>query len=95
MDYTKQIKDTISDFDPVAANRYFIFGSFVKGKKFHDIDLGVVGNARSQKNLADLRDKFYDSKIPYKIDVVDVDEASPGFRDYVLSKENIVWLKLK
>lgn len=95
MNYTNQIRDTILDFDPTAANRYFLFGSFVKGGKFHDIDLGVVGNAKSRKNLADLKDKFYDSRIPYKIDVVDVDEADSGFRDYVLNKENIVWLKLK
>ena len=95
MDYTGQIKDTILDFDPVAANRYFLFGSFVKGRKFHDIDLGVVGNSKSRKNLADLRDKFYESKIPYKVDIVDIDESDPGFSGYILNKENVVWLKLK
>lgn len=95
MDYTDQIRDTILDFDPAAANRYFLFGSFVKGEKFHDIDLGVMGNSRSRKNLADLEDKFYDSRIPYKVDVIDVDEADSGFRDYVLNKEKVIWLKLK
>lgn len=94
MNYTNQIKDTILDFDPAVVNRYFLFGSFVKGEKFHDIDLGVVGNTKSRKNLADLKDKFYDSRIPYKVDVVDVDEADSDFRDYILNKEEIVWLKL-
>ena len=85
----------ILDFDPIAANRYFIFGSFVKDKNFHDIDLGVVGNAKSRKNLSELRDEFYDSAIPYKVDVVDIDEADPEFKSYVLNKEKILWLKLK
>ena len=85
----------ILDFDPTTANRYFLFGSSVKSEKFHDIDLGVVGNAKSHKNLSILKDKFYDSRIPYKVDVVDVDEADPDFRDYVLNKDKIVWLKLK
>lgn len=95
MNYANQIKDTILDFNPTVANRYFLFGSFVKGEKFHDIDLGVVGNTKSGGNIADLKDKFYDSKIPYKVDIVDIDEADPSFRDYVLNKEKIVWLKLK
>lgn len=95
VNYTNQIRDTILSFDPTAANQYFLFGSFVKEKKFHDIDLGVVGNVKSRKNLSDLRDKFYDSRIPYKVDIVDVDEADPDFRDYVLNREKILWLKLK
>ena len=95
MKYLNEIKNNILIFDPTAANRYFLFGSFVKDKKFHDIDLGVVGNAKSRKNLSELREEFYDSAIPYKIDVVDIDEADLDFKNHVLNEEKVVWLKLK
>ena len=95
MKYVNEIKNTILALDPTAANQYFLFGSFVKDKKFHDIDLGVMGNAKSRKNLSELRDEFYDSAIPYKVDVVDIDEANPDFKDHVLNEEKVVWLKLK
>ncbi|MBI2674207.1 MAG: nucleotidyltransferase domain-containing protein [Candidatus Yanofskybacteria bacterium] len=95
MKYLNEIKNTILSIDPAADNQYFFFGSFVKDKNFHDIDLGVVGNTKSRKNLSELRDEFYDSAIPYKVDVVDIDEADSEFRNYILNKEKIVWLKLK
>ena len=90
--YQGAVKDVIREFDPSGANRYFLFGSSVRDKKFHDIDLGVVGNAAAKENLGDLRDLFYDSPIPYKIDVVDFDEAKKTFVDYVMTYEPIVWL---
>ena len=91
--YASHIQDVIQKFDPHASNRYFLFGSSVRKAKFHDIDLGVVGNKQSRKKLSELRDRFYDSNIPYKVDVVDFDEAGSDFRDYVLKNEPLVWLR--
>ncbi len=90
--YTEKIKEVIEKFDPKGSNRYFLFGSSVRKEKFRDIDLGVMGNEVAQKKLSELRDGFYDSKIPYNVDVVDLDEADSGFRDYVLTNEPIVWI---
>ncbi len=91
--YAGRIKEIIAKFDPNRLNRYFLFGSSLRKEKFHDIDLGVVGNASSQKKLSELRDSLYDSTIPYKVDVVDIDAAESDFRDYVLDKEPLVWIR--
>ena len=87
------IREIISEFDPQGANRYFIFGSSVRKQKFHDIDLGVLGNKSSRKKLSELRDRLYDSTIPYKVDVVDFDESGDDFREHVLKNEPIVWIR--
>jgi predicted nucleotidyltransferase len=90
--YVEQIKEVIHRFDPQGSNKYFLFGSSVRKEKFHDIDLGVMGNALSQQKLSELRDYFYDSNIPFKVDVVDFDTADESFREYVLHNEPIVWI---
>ena len=90
--YIDQVKKVVTTFDPHGANRYFLF-SAVRKQKFHDIDLGVVGNRLSQKRLSELRDRFYDSNIPYKVDVVDFDAADKEFGEYVLQNEPVVWIQ--
>src|ERR1043166_6194430 len=90
--YIDQVKKVVEKFDPARSNRYFLFGSSVRGKKFHDIDLGVLGNAAAKKKLSELRDSFYNSAIPYKVDVVDFDVADAEFRDFVLHNESVVWI---
>lgn len=90
--YIEQVKKAVVQFDPQGSNRYFLFGSAARKKNFHDIDLGVVGNTASKKRLSELRDYFYDSNIPYKVDVVDFDAADADFREYVLYSEPIVWI---
>ncbi len=90
--YLSQIKDTIASFDSMRDNRYFVFGSAVRSDKFHDIDLAVEGNRKSNKRIEILRDLFYDASIPYKVDVVDMDSADPDFREYVLEKEKKIWI---
>ncbi len=90
--YIDQVKKVVTTFDPLGSNRYFLFGSSVWKEKFNDIDLAVVGNKSSQKKLSELRDHFYDSPIPYKVDVVDFDSADNDFRDYVLKSEPL-WIR--
>ena len=87
-----ELERVISDFDPSGANRYFLYGSSVRLPKFRDVDLGVLGNKSSGKPLSKLREQFYESRIPYTVDVVDFDEAEGSFRDYVLQTEPIVWI---
>ena len=87
-----QLERVISKFDPSGSNRYFVFGSSVRRDRFGDIDLGVVGNRASRKPLGDLREQFYDSTLPYTVDVVDFDEAAEPFVTRVMSEEPVVWL---
>jgi len=91
--YIHRLKEEIQQFDPEGSNRYFVFGSAARKEKFHDIDLGVVGNKSSKKKLSELRDRLYDAPIPYKVDVVDFDEADNEFRDHVMQNESLVWIR--
>ena len=91
--YMSHVTSVVERFDPQCANRYFLFGSSVRAKKFHDIDLGVVGNSVAKKKLSELRDRFYDSPIPYKVDVVDFDAVGADFRNFVLQNEPVVWIR--
>lgn len=92
MKYKTVVSEVIKRFDPEGANRYFLFGSSVRNERFHDIDLAVVGNASARLKIVELRDRFYDSSLPYKVDVVDFDAASDEFRHYVTNNEPIVWI---
>jgi predicted nucleotidyltransferase len=91
--HIEEIKDILRQFDPGGSSRYFLFGSAVRRSSFHDIDLGVMGDGETRKRLGELRERFYHSKLPYKVDVVDFDSADQEFRDYVFSNEPIVWIQ--
>ncbi len=91
--YAEQVRQLVEEFDPKGLNRYFLFGSSVRREKFRDIDLAVVGNKSAQINLSALRDRFYDSPIPYAVDVVDFDATDKDFQEYVLSHEPVVWIR--
>lgn len=93
MKYLPHIKKVISLFDSRGANRYFVFGSSARQNMYHDIDVGVVGNSRAHLTLSALREKFYDAPIPYRVDVVDFDEADADFREYVFNREPLVWIR--
>lgn len=90
--YAEKVREVVKIFDPKGSNRYFLFGSAVREERYGDIDLGVAGNQSSNMNLGALRDQFYESSIPYKVDVVDFDAADEDFKDYVTRNEQIVWL---
>jgi len=91
--YLDEIRRVVEKFDPARSNRYFLFGSAARKATFRDIDLGVMGNSQSRKKLSDLRDYFYDSRIPYKVDVVDFDEADSDFREHVIHDESLIWIR--
>ena len=91
--YTDNVRAIVRQFDPNGSNRYFLFGSSVRNERYRDIDVGVVGNAQSRKPLSELRDLFYDSSIPYKVDVVDFDTADDEFKTFVFQNEPIVWIQ--
>ena len=91
--YIARVKDTISAFDPEGVNRYFIFGSAARKERFGDVDIGVLGNAKAQKDLSDLRENFEESTFPYEVDVVDFDEARESFTTYVKKNEPVIWIQ--
>ncbi len=59
------------------------FGSRVSGtvKPFSDLDLAVMGNIPLPASiLADLKDAFSESDLPFKVDIVDWAETQKNFR---------------
>ena len=59
------------------------FGSRVThtAKPFSDLDLAVLGDEPlTSRLLGSLHDDFDESDLPFKVDIVDWTDASPGFR---------------
>jgi hypothetical protein len=71
----------------------YLFGSSATGatRRASDIDVAVEPRRPlPSRVLADLRETLEESTIPYEVDVVDLSEASPQFRQRV-KREGIVW----
>lgn len=62
------------------------FGSRVTGsvKPFSDLDLAVMGNVPLPHSiLADLKEAFIESDLPFKVDIVDWAETKENFRNII------------
>lgn len=69
------------------------FGSRVTGnaKAFSDLDLAVMGaEPLSASLIADLRDAFRESDLPFKVDVVDWAETEEYFRRIIERKSVLI-----
>jgi hypothetical protein len=89
--YLDKIK---AEIKPVALSnkraKFFIFGSSLRKEKFGDIDLAVTGVGRAV--LAEIKERFTESTLPYFVDVVDFSKAKASFKKNVLS-DKILWIK--
>ncbi len=68
------------------------FGSRVRGeaKPYSDLDLAIVSDQPlSLARLAELREAFSDSDLPWKVDLVDWASADPEFRK-IIEREKVV-----
>lgn len=66
--------------------KVYIFGSRVKGttKKYADLDIALKGQSILSQNLIDtLKIKFDDSLLPYKVDIVDLNNIDKDFYDAI------------
>jgi len=69
--------------------RVFVFGSRATGaaRPFSDLDLLIeAGAALTWQQRAALRDAFEASDLPFRVDVVTVDELADGFRARVMQE---------
>jgi predicted nucleotidyltransferase len=72
--------------------KVFIFGSSVESEKFGDVDLAVVsGQLVDEKILRSIREDLEESTLPYKFDLVDINQTNDPFRTIVLSGPKI-WI---
>lgn len=71
----------------------YLFGSWARGEatRTSDIDLAILPTGPIDPGvIAELRWELEESTIPYRVDVVNLDEVEPTFRQRVL-KEGIRW----
>jgi len=70
-----------------------LFGSRARGDCRHtsDIDLAIVANRRlAATELAELREAFEESQIPFSIDLVDYASVPASLR-LAIDREGIAW----
>lgn len=75
----------------------YLFGSWARHaeKQSSDIDIAVEPNRPlSPSCWIDLKDKIEESTIPYRVDIVNLDEASKALIQNV-KKEGIIWNDFK
>ena len=77
----------------VPARTVRAFGSRVQGnaKPFSDLDLVIMGDSSLDfRQLADLRDAFAESSLPFRVDVVDWAATSEAFRGIIEAAYKVV-----
>ena len=71
----------------------YLYGSCARGdcSEFSDIDVAVESAAPLPRGtLAKLRERLEESRIPYRVEVIDLNAVEPSFRRRVL-EEGIRW----
>jgi len=71
-----------------------LFGSRARGDYFEtsDMDVGILPKGEMNKSkIALFRERIENSNIPYKVDVVDLSQASKEFTDKVLKEGLLIW----
>lgn len=79
----KQVKEVVRKYLPEDRYEVFIFGSRAKRKnrRFSDIDLGISGKKALRGSVkVKIQEELENSKIPYKVDLVDFSLVSEKFR---------------
>ena len=78
----QQVRDILRKYLSAKAKAW-VFGSRAKGtaKPFSDLDLAIdAGTTLSLAQLADLRQAFSESDLPWKVDVIDLSVTDASFR---------------
>ena len=91
--YIEKLKQLIVDFYKNDEVKIVLFGSRARGDNsiVSDVDIGVISKGTlDNRQLSVLKEKVEDLNIPYKIELVNLHEASAHFREKVL-KEGIIW----
>ena len=89
--YIKQIKTLVEQALEKKKVKVFLFGSAARKARFHDCDLGIIGKVTKQDVLR-LKERFQESNLPYKVDVVDFNQVGAVFKENVL-RQPILWIK--
>ena len=82
--------DILTELRKIAGSygKLYVFGSRVKNthKKFSDIDLCIVSDhPLADLVMAEIKERFQESSIPFKVDVVDYHSVSDDFKRLISS----------
>jgi len=69
------------------------FGSRVKGtnRKYSDLDLAIVGNGKlDNRSLWKLKNTFMESRLPFRVDILDYNAISESFRKIIDSEYEVI-----
>ncbi len=92
-DTLRRVKETALSLFENDNVRILVFGSRARGdnRPGSDVDIGLISEKPvDTKKITLLREKLEMSNIPYTVDVVDLNETSPSFKEHVL-KEAVIW----
>jgi len=88
-DTLEKIKNLLSEFN--FKGTVYLFGSSVREdyKESSDIDLAVLTS--DKKIITLLRYQLEELPIPYKIDLVDLEEVSKDLKEEILKSGVVIW----
>ncbi|RTH15531.1 hypothetical protein CSW25_12535 [Thermus scotoductus] len=75
--------------------RLYLFGSFARGegRQASDLDLALLSERPLRDLLPLLKEALEEAPVVRRVDLVDLTEAEPAFRERVL-REGILWAEL-
>ncbi len=88
------LKNIINDVFEGEDVTVILFGSRAREDYLEtsDMDVGILPNKEMNKGKITLfRERLENSNIPYKVDVVDLSQASKEFTDQVLKEGVVIW----
>ncbi len=91
--YLSKLKQVVIDFLQDENVKIILFGSRARRDNSigSDVDIGIIPHGTiNSKKLAVLRAKIDDLNIPYKVEIVNFQEVSSGFKKETM-KEAVVW----
>jgi len=89
----ENLREFIEDFFKQDDVRIILFGSRARCDNHiaSDVDIGVIPKGEFDKTkLVLLREKLENINIPYKVELINLNEVSPDFKNRVI-KEGLVW----
>lgn len=91
--YLCQLQELINKSFSGKSGEIYLFGSRATqtNSSRSDIDLAVDSRTITAGELADLRETFEESTIPYTVDVVNLNEVGHELQDAVDSEGILIW----
>lgn len=80
------VRELLARHGVTDANRPVIFGSRARGhaRRYSDLDLGFAGVPLPRARLSAVREALEESRLPMRVDVLNLQEAGPELREHVL-----------